>query len=810
MRDMLAFLTLHPVMKSISKMPLQTPKVSLPVGWVMLTLSVIYPVGVIGVEFFTRICTEYFFDPIPTVFHLLLVLYVPAVNLAVWLKLRSHITVADRYLLLSSAIAMTIAAYYTIIFLPILPIAAIGILFMGLGLLPFAPLVSFVGTVKLYRRLKRVGGEGGTQASYIWKGVLITLLMLVVLDLPSGATYFGVNLAISNNSEEHNRGIKLLRMLGDEDLLLRLSYDGNRRATGLISFIALMSNESDRISSKKARQIYYKVTGEPFNHKQVPYDGSAWSRMGALRFDNDLGGTEVGDRVEGLEMISSSLDGSVSSEDNLMYMEWTMEFQNASPFQREARIQLALPPGGVVSRASLWVEGEEREAAFAGRAKARQAYESVVRTRRDPLLVTTSGADRVLAQAFPIPPNGGTIKFKIGVTAPLQIDSFDEASLMMPAIVDRNFSFTAQFKHFLWIESKQPMQLNVSDVTSEHVGTNLHRLVGKITDAELSGIRKLFKVSRDGSVTRRVASFGEDKAILQEIVDFKSDFNGALLIVVDGSKSVGSHREVLISLFDHIPEGKKVGLIVASEELTSIKVDVWSKHQKKLLVEQLRKYKFVGGRDNAPSLVAALKALEVHEDSELLWIHAPQPMLFETTNAQLTQVLDRLTRLPKISLYSLKPGPNKLLTIPYFELNSRTIPNLGNEKVELSRYIRNLYSNESEYKTQRSLIEKTDEEMNGSPHIRRLWVRDTVFELIKNNGKDEALELAATNQLVTPVSSAVVLENQQQYKDNDLNPVEKNSVPTIPEPRQWILAFITLVFLLWFIRRNKLNFASPV
>ena len=39
----------------------------------------------------------------------------------------------------------------------------------------------------------------------------------------------------------------------------------------------------------------------------------------------------------------------------------------------------ALPSGGVVSRATLWVHGEEREAAFAGVGKARAAYERAVR-----------------------------------------------------------------------------------------------------------------------------------------------------------------------------------------------------------------------------------------------------------------------------------------------------------------------------------------------------------------------------------------------------------------------------------------------
>ncbi len=77
---------------------------------------------------------------------------------------------------------------------------------------------------------------------------------------------------------------------------------------------------------------------------------------------------------------------------------------------------MILPPGGVVSRLTLWVDGEEREAAYAGRAKVKKAYKKVVERRRDPVLVTTCGKDRILVQCFPVPSNGGTMKIKVGIT----------------------------------------------------------------------------------------------------------------------------------------------------------------------------------------------------------------------------------------------------------------------------------------------------------------------------------------------------------------------------------------------------------
>jgi hypothetical protein len=73
-----------------------------------------------------------------------------------------------------------------------------------------------------------------------------------------------------------------------------------------------------------------------------------------------------------------------------------------------------------VSRATLWVNGEEREAAYGGRGEVRAAYKRVaVQQRRDPLLVTTKGPTRAGA-GVPVLTTG-TIKFKIGITAPLEM-----------------------------------------------------------------------------------------------------------------------------------------------------------------------------------------------------------------------------------------------------------------------------------------------------------------------------------------------------------------------------------------------------
>src|SRR5260370_42700899 len=50
--------------------------------------------------------------------------------------------------------------------------------------------------------------------------------------------------------------------------------------------------------------------------------------------------------------------------------------------------------------------------------------------------------------------DGGTIKFQLGITAPLEITTPSQARLALPALVDRNFSFAPDIHHDVWIESR--------------------------------------------------------------------------------------------------------------------------------------------------------------------------------------------------------------------------------------------------------------------------------------------------------------------------------------------------------------------
>jgi len=108
-----------------------------------------------------------------------------------------------------------------------------------------------------------------------------------------------------------------------------------------------------------------------------------------------------------------------------------------------------------------------------------------------------------------------------------------------------------------------------------------------------------------------------------------------------------------------------------------------------------------------------------------------------------------------------------------------------------------------------------------SSHIALLWANSEILTYYKAGNTDEAVNLASRYRLVTPVSSAVVLENKQQYKDaglevpeykpgkdydfNDIVMEDKNiGGSAVPEPATLWLLFIGIVLAgIWKMWKNR-------
>lgn len=765
-------------------------------GFTLLT-GVLLPAFTIGYELITKLCAKSLFDPMPTLAHLAVITAVPALNLKLWL-LREREEPLARGWWLAAAAAMAVSFSYTLIFLPLYPVAFIGIIYFGLGLLPFAPMSAGITTLFLMRKL-RARNERPV-ARLVWSGLLAGVLVLMALDAPMAITRHAIHGVQSADEKSRARAVDLMRRFGSRDLLLRYSYDRSGFSTGLLGLILERSYRGGH-SVAAARELYYRVTGDTHDSVPPPWNSEAWRFADDFVWDADQGGAQVGRRLAGLELLASRIDASMDADDAVAYVEWTAEFSNRVEWgQREARLTLALPPGGVVSRATLWVEGVEREASFASRELTRAAYERVVQTRRDPLLVTTNGADQVLVQMFPVPP-GGTAKIRIGITAPLELSGDDRATLVMPAIVDRNFSIGDSLRHAVWVEGEGREAAADEGFSEARPQDPLARRRAEFTDVELSTRRPRVSLMRNAK-----ASSVASGAVMQTILREPREPAGSFFVLLDGSASAEPARTGLMAALDRIPVGARVGFSVASLSAATLPLAPWSPERREELVRMLAEQRFEGGEDNIGELAQALATLEGEPRATLLWVHGPQKYDFGQYQARLDQVLDRGTKLPELWLLPLAPGPNRVLDDPRLLTGARTLAWTGDAAADIGAAITSYFDVAPRW-TIRRVKGSSAGLVTGSAHVEKLWALEQVEDLFASGPerREEAIALAAKHRLVTPVSGAVVLETDADYLRAGLTPPDSAAVPTIPEPETWAMLIIACLAFAWAWRQRRLS-----
>ena len=308
------------------------------------------------------------------------------------------------------------------------------------------------------------------------------------------------------------------------------------------------------------------MTGDTFDSFAPPRRVGGSLIADEADFDRNQGGEVVAGKVKGLSLFSSKFDGSMDANGGVGYLQWTLIFQNESPVQREARAEVQLPPGAVVSRLTLWVNGEPREAAFAGKGKVRQAYQQVVQQQRDPVLVTTAGRDRILVQCFPVPANNGEMKIRLGITVPLILEDSYNARLLLPHFVDRNFNIPNELKHSTWIEAKAPMTADNTSLSTSWF-EDAYSVGGGIPDSELSQQQTSIKLTRANVSSWSKDPFETNNFIIQQsIVERVPAHLYRIVLVVDTSEGMEEAVRNLQVALRSIPSQFDVKLVLANAD----------------------------------------------------------------------------------------------------------------------------------------------------------------------------------------------------------------------------------------------------
>lgn len=780
---------------------------------VFLFFAALLPAFTFLFEAATRSGSAMFFDTMPDVLHHFLVLLVPVAGFVIWKAGKPaagpRLKKAAAWLL---GPALAASGFYAICFLPVVPLAAIGIIWFGLGLLPLAPLLAWWA----FMRARKTLGERGDSAALrpVKIGFRLMAVAILLLELPAFLTQVGIHRAqaAGTDSEAWASTTRFIRRFGSDAALLRACYSSTSRggmmnvsAPDPATWIARWAGLSQANARSAwdgdltvSRDLHFRVTGRAFNEsappsKAAPIFHNAFNPMGRGALDTDRGGTAVAGRIPGLSLAEGRIDWHCEAASGLTWGEWTMTFSNTTGTAEEARCRIALPPGGFVSRVTLWVNGQPEEAAYSTVSKVRAAYQSVaVVQQRDPVLVTQPDAGSILVQAFPVPARG-QLKTRITFTVP----AGSGQKIWLPSMVERNFEWPENLRQPLWIQADRgtltlPSPLNPHAALEAGCPT----VTAALEADSLTGNGLAFTWNHEPAPV----VFCEDpfagpeaKIIVRENAPGKNVQPGAIAWVIDTSARLAPWNEAIRTAMADLTGSTKTAVFLpgdAAEELRAL-TNIGD-----------AKISFAGGRDNIPALTAAVEWLRGQPGGCLVWIHGPQPAS-PALREGLDQVLDRSVSPFTLIDLPLVPGENAVsslfsgrprIAVQQVRLDEAGLPASLNAGWQIPG---------GTFRTLPAGTAPPEGAVKTSDTLAR-WFARTEASRLALTDPAAASNMAASHQIVSPWSGAVVLERASDYAQHGLQQADANvaqPVPVIPEPSGVLLLLLSASHFL--LRRRR-------
>ena len=203
-----------------------------------------------------------------------------------------------------------------------------------------------------------------------------------------------------------------------------------------------------------------------------------------------------------------------------------------------------------------------------------------------------------------------------------------------------------------------------------------------------------------------------------------------------------------------------------------------------------------------PGLERAWDLAAENGSGAIIWIHGPQPVIISSAEG-LRQRFERRPNAVQLIDLPTEREPNALVNeIPSrarYELVSMHRP----PAETFAAVLNELTGRTKRFEAAREKVHAAPVGVESNLHLARLWALDEVNRLLGSHRREEAVKLAALYQLVTEVSGAVVLETGEQYRQAGLEPVNVNSVPSVPEPGTWALMLLGGAVILYYQRRRK-------
>jgi len=312
--------------------------------------------------------------------------------------------------------------YFTIYLFPLYAFGLLAALFFGMSLHVFVPFLFLVFTIVLIRKVIK-------ENRYAWvtllSGAVVPLLLFIVFLIQWIQLKNEINYAV-------NKSLVTERNLPE---WISISQQIEK------SDVAEKMIKSDLVYSTPAKGDFFNWRANAGLFDEVKKHDPFVMTASFISGSPDI---ELNDRIkilksiydsrhqaqerlwEGEDLTTTNIISNVKifPEYRMAYTEKTLSVKNNNTtgrnVQQEAIYTFHLPEGGVVTSLSLWINGREEKAILTAKSKADSAYKTIVGVqRRDPSLIHWQEGNTVSVRVFPCTPDENR-RFKVGITAPLK------------------------------------------------------------------------------------------------------------------------------------------------------------------------------------------------------------------------------------------------------------------------------------------------------------------------------------------------------------------------------------------------------
>jgi XrtN system VIT domain protein len=695
--------------------------------------------------------------------------------------------------------------YLSVYLLPLYGVSVIGMLVLGVAIHTFIPAIFTFNNILFVTEL--AGDNGRYWKSYAL-GILTPLIIAIV---------FAVNWR--SNVNDMNKTYKLALADGSDGLpaWIQVAQKANVNATtGKILKTGLVYTVPEWNGNFLFRMPDQTLGDMQQLHDPLVVIASFFS--GKLFLSNDerinILNSEFQARHHSEERFWTGKDLATTQvasriniwpESHIAYTEQIITVCNYTCEERtwnnrqEAIYTFHLPEGAVVTSLSLWINGIEEKSILTTKEKAQEAYKTIVGIEaRDPSVVHWQEGNQVTVRVFPVDCKEPRI-FKVGVTSPLRKE--DET------LVYDN----------IWFDGP--------DATAAVETIDL-RINGRPTDATKSTASRdenSKRYTREGKYRRQWSYELKDEGLSPQFFSFNG--NRYFLKPYNRQYENIAIKNVYLDLNASWSkeEFEKTWEIVKNR-------NVWTYHYQPVRLteenrmsyfNELRKQKFslfpvFEVQDPQHSMLVSKSAFQSPDLSDL----AGSGFMIQLKNFSEANQKLRLFNLG----HTLSPYLASLKDYRLFNYDRGDVNRLR-ELMAQNKFVVDAETDSSIviHNAEVAIVKEPGDGAGNAPdHLQRLFAYNHILQqygrggMGKNLMNDSMIHEAQEANVVSPVSSLIVLETQKDYDRFDIkndktslgNASLKNasggSSGAVPEPHEWVLIILSGAIGLYFFVKSKI------